>query len=111
MTTRKSGEGKPANRPGLRVVRGERDAAASSANPAQTIFDDVRSGRDRRDVEAAAAGRTVDESKRAASERRRGQVKQDAWWLDRDYVESHHFVQKAAGGRGRKSDDEPNSEE
>jgi hypothetical protein len=113
----KTGEDKPANRAGLRVVGGTQDAEASatrSADSAQAIFSDRRSGRDRREEAAkaaAAAARPEKDPPRSATERRRGQVKQEAWWLERDYVESHHFVQKSSAGRGRKPDDDSTPEE
>jgi hypothetical protein len=113
----RTGEGKPVNRPGLRVVGGAPEGAqpaAASTSPGQRIFEDKRSGRDRREEAAKAAraaGQAQDSTARASSERRRGQVRQEAWWLERDYVESHHFVQKASGGRGRKSDDDSITEE
>jgi hypothetical protein len=107
-----------ANRPGLRVVGGAQDGSPSAGgpgDPAQGIFVDRRTGRDRREEAAKAAraaGQVAQSSPpRASSERRRGQVKQDAWWLERDYVESHHFVQKSSAGRGRKSDDDSTPEE
>jgi hypothetical protein len=54
------------------------------------IFSDKRSGRDRREDSVQ-----VPDPRRQNPERRRGKP-QAAWWLERDYVESHHFVQKAA---------------
>jgi hypothetical protein len=119
MVTRntRAGDGKPASRPGLRVVGGAQEGGSPATTPAeqtQTIFEDRRSGRDRREEaakSARAAGQARDPTPRASSERRRGQVKQDAWWLERDYVESHHFVQKSSAGRGRKSDDDSTPEE
>ena len=50
-----------------------------------SIFDDVRSGRDRRDELAIGSGLP-----RSAADRRRGKV-DSAWWLERGYVDSHVF--------------------
>lgn len=48
------------------------------------------------------------ESRRTVSDRRKaGRGTQAAWWLERDYVESHHFVQKSSSSRTRKRDDTP----
>lgn len=59
---------------------------------AADIFGDKRSGRDRRDLEVS-----VDDTRRQRSDRRtRAVAAKTSWWLERDYVESHHFVQKAA---------------
>lgn len=117
MATRntKTGEDKPANRAGLRVVGGTQDGGAAASGPgeaSQAIFSDRRSGRDRRDEAAKAAAAKPDKGPpRSTAERRRGKVKQEAWWLERDYVESHHFVQKSSAGRGRKAEDDSTSEE
>ena len=85
------------NSPGSRSTLGGGNAAnrvadaAPSPEPAarapKTIFDDTRSGRDRR-LDSAP----VDDPRRKNPDRRRGKIK-GAWWLERDYVESHHFVQ------------------
>lgn len=85
-------------RPGLKVVgRGAPDQPPA----AEAIFSDKRSGRDRREEPGAKP-----DSRRSSPERRKGNVQQGAWWLERDYVESHHFVQKSASGRVRRRDPE-----
>ena len=79
--------------------------AASAANPSAeaaapeppahsgvTIFDETRSGRDRR-LDSAP----VDDPRRKNPDRRAGKKMKGAWWLERDYVESHHFVQTPRG--------------
>ena len=95
-TDGKAGSG--ANRPGLKVV-GRTNGAPPDApeGTGETMFGDKRSGRDRREDEEP-----VSESRRQANERRTRAVKQTAWWLERDYVESHHFVQKSSNSRSRK---------
>jgi hypothetical protein len=67
-------------------------AEASQAQQVEGIFSDKRSGRDRREDTVH-----VPDPRRQNPERRRGKP-QAAWWLERDYVESHHFVQKATRG-------------
>ena len=94
-TDGKAGSG--ANRPGLKVVGRPNGAPDVPEGPGEAMFGDKRSGRDRREDEEP-----VSESRRQASERRTCAVKQTAWWLDRDYVESHHFVQKSSNSRTRK---------
>lgn len=93
---RKTADGKAgssANRPGLKVV----DKSNGAPDEPGGIFGEKRSGRDRREDEEP-----VSDSRRRASERRTRAVKQTAWWLERDYVESHHFVQKSSSSRNRK---------
>ena len=85
--------GASANRPRLKVV-GKSDDVPDGPG---AIFGEKRSGRDRREDEEP-----VSDSRRQASERRTRAVKQTAWWLERDYVESHHFVQKSSSSRTRK---------
>jgi len=69
----------------------------------ESVFGDKRSGRDRREAQTS-----VTESRRTVSDRRKaGRGTQAAWWLERDYVESHHFVQKSSSSRSRKRDDTP----
>lgn len=101
-------EARMMGRSGLKVVKAtpppQPQPGAAPAPPPEQIFGDKRSGRDRRE-EAGAA----DDSRRTnAADRRRGNgaAGQGAWWLERDYVESHHFVQKAASPRARSQGDE-----
>jgi phage tail tape-measure protein len=76
----------------------------SSRTDTESIFGDKRSGRDRREQQTS-----VTESRRQVSDRRKaGRGAQAAWWLERDYVESHHFVQKSSSAKTRKRDDTPN---
>ena len=92
------------------MVRKVPDSKAGGAGSNRTprtdtegIFGDKRSGRDRREAQAS-----VTESRRTVSDRRKaGRGTQTAWWLERDYVESHHFVQKSASAKARKRDDTP----
>ena len=75
--------------------------------PPEDLFGEKRSGRDRREEQAPV----VDPRREATSERRRAALKQATWWLERDYVESHHFVQKASASRtrGKKVEDDKSS--
>lgn len=78
----------------------------TSRTVTEAIFGDKRSGRDRREQQTS-----VTESRRTVSDRRKaGRGAQAAWWLERDYVESHHFVQKSSSSRPRKRDDTPTGE-
>lgn len=61
------------------------------------MFLDRRSGRDRRDLPAAG-----DTFRRERTDRRSGigavgrsAITSGAWWLQRGYVDSHHFVENA----------------
>jgi len=102
----KNRDGKSGDRRDLRVVGGQQESgkkppAGESPPPApqEAIFGDNRSGRDRREE----AGQTHDSRRKATSDRRqRGRGQKSSWWLERDYVESHHFVQKSSSSRGRK---------
>ena len=86
--------GKAGGTPVDRPARAEADA----------IFGDKRSGVDRRADQSVSP----DETRRSNAERRRtNRTSKTAWWLERDYVESHHFLQKSAGGgRARRRDGE-----
>ena len=85
---------------------GGADSMRPSRTDTESIFGDKRSGRDRREAQAS-----VTESRRTVSDRRKaGRGTQAAWWLERDYVESHHFVQKSASTKSRKRDDTPTGE-
>lgn len=85
---------------------GGADSTRSSRTDTESIFGDKRSGWDRRKQQVS-----VTESRRALSDRRKaGRGAQAAWWLERDYVESHHFVQKSSSARTRKRDDTPPGE-
>jgi len=92
-----------------KIPDGKTGSAGSGRTPrtdTEGIFGDKRSGRDRREQQAS-----VTESRRTASDRRKaGRGTQAAWWLERDYVESHHFVQKSSSAKTRKRDDTPNGE-
>lgn len=89
------------SRHGLKVVRSAVEAPAPVSGE---MFGENRSGRDRREDE----GPTEDSRRVSTSERRKGNVKQAAWWLERDYVESHHFVQKSSSNRSRqRPEDQP----
>ncbi|MCG3169623.1 MAG: hypothetical protein CALGDGBN_01145 [Pseudomonadales bacterium] len=69
---------------------------------AEAIFGDKRTGQDRR-----GGSKPIDDNRRKAGERRKaGTGAQATWWLERDYVESHHFVQKSTASRGRAREDE-----
>ena len=61
-------------------------AAQAEAPAADLIFLDRRSGVDRRE----AQGRTYD-ARRSGIERRRSNVTPSSWWLDKSYVDTHHF--------------------
>jgi hypothetical protein len=96
---RKGRDEKSGKEPALKVVGGEPAQPAPAPPPQpEVIFHDARSGRDRREE----AGK-VEDSRRQSSERRSRKLK-GAWWLERDYVESHHFVQKSASSRRRRED-------
>jgi hypothetical protein len=90
------------------MVRKPSDAKVGSAGNGRPsrpdtdeIFGDKRSGRDRREGEQVSG----DEVRRSNTERRKaGRASKTAWWLERDYVESHHFLQKSTGPRTRKRD-------
>ena len=63
----------------------------------EDIFLDRRTGRDRRDFLGASA-----DSRRERSDRRlgigavgRAALAGGAWWLQRGYVDSHHFVENS----------------
>lgn len=91
---RKISDGKPG---GAGTSRGSRVDLES-------IFGDKRSGRDRRGTQQVS----VVESRRTVSDRRKaGRASKAAWWLERDYVESHHFVQKSSSSsRAHKRDED-----
>lgn len=74
-------------------------ARSEGSGHAEGIFSDSRSGRDRREE-----GPQVDDPRRQNAERRSSKP-QSAWWLRRDYVESHHFVQKGGVAPGMHGDD------
>jgi hypothetical protein len=106
MARKDSVFGGGASQPVLKVVRTTADArpapleaVAPPVPHAEAMFSDKRSGRDRRE-EAPQ----VDDPRRQNAERRSNKQK-SAWWLERDYVESHHFVQKAASAAGLHGDD------
>ena len=85
---------------------GGADSTRPSRTDTEAIFGDKRSGWDRRKQQVS-----VTESRREVSDRRKtGRGAQLAWWLERDYVESHHFVQKSSSSRVRKRDDTPSGE-
>jgi len=89
------------------AARRVRVVAARSNSGGEAIFREQRSGRDRREGE-----QTVEQESRGGADRRKRGVKQSSWWLERDYVESHHFVQNsssARGSRSRKKDKDPES--
>lgn len=87
---RKSSEGRP---PG---------SARKSEADAQSVFGDKRTGQDRREE-----AKPIPENRRKPGDRRKaGKGAQASWWLERDYVESHHFVQKSSASRHRKREDE-----
>jgi hypothetical protein len=65
---------------------GTPSAAPAEAPAADLIFLDRRSGVDRRE----AQGRTYD-ARRSGIERRRSNVTPSSWWLDKSYVDTHHF--------------------
>ncbi|MFM7275846.1 MAG: hypothetical protein ACKO4A_18720 [Gammaproteobacteria bacterium] len=69
----------------------------SSALP-EEIFLDRRSGRDRRDLRADAESSRSDRSDRRAGIPALGRsaLANGAWWLQRGYVDSHHFVENAS---------------
>ncbi len=73
---------------------------------AEPMFGDKRSGQDRR-----ADGEPIAENRRKAGDRRKPRTgTQVSWWLERGYVESHHFVQKSTGSRNQTPDDESSRE-
>lgn len=83
----------------------EAEATAAPSDPVQPgapapdlMFLDRRSGVDRRE----AQGRTHD-PRRSGIERRRSNVTPSCWWLDKNYVDTHHFsdVMPAEGNAGR----------
>ncbi len=72
-------------------------APVVAAALAEDMFLDRRSGRDRRDVHAVGTGNV-----RGKTDRRigigivgRAGLTGGAWWLQRGYVDSHHFVENA----------------
>ncbi len=70
---------------------------------AASVFSDMRSGQDRREE-----SEPIPENRRKAGDRRKaGARTRSEWWLDRGYVESHHFVQKSSGSREQTTEDEP----
>lgn len=95
---RKPSEGKAGKAGGAPVDRPARAEADS-------IFGDKRSGGDRRTDHSVSP---ADPRRSNAERRRTGRTSKTAWWLERDYVESHHFLQKssASGGRTRRRDEE-----
>jgi len=82
-------------------AQAQQAAEVPAARRGEGIFNDNRSGRDRREESAP-----VNDPRRQNPERRRGKS-QAAWWLERDYVESHHFVQRSASSRGMQPDEPP----
>lgn len=106
---RKGNDGKPGNRPGLRVIDktdGWSTAPVKGAGPSEAIFSDKRSGRDRRELQAKIG----DSRRKAGVDRRQRTRARTSWWLERDYVESHHFVQKSSSGRARRRELNPTEE-
>src|SRR5262245_35484106 len=99
---RKNRDEKTGKEPALKVVgapeNGEAPAPPAPPVP-EAIFHDKRSGRDRREDEG-----NVEDSRRQATAERRTSKMKGAWWLARDYVESHHFVQKSSSSRRRRED-------
>jgi len=72
----------------------------------ESMFGDKRSGQDRR-----ADSEPIAENRRKAGDRRKQRTgTQASWWLERGYVESHHFVQKSTGARNQPPDDESSRE-
>lgn len=70
------------------------------------MFGDKRSPRDRREENLPTA-----ENRRKSGERRKaGGRTQTAWWLERGYVESHHFVQKSTASRETPAEDDSSRE-
>lgn len=65
---------------------GAPSAAQPEAPSADLMFLDRRSGVDRRE----AQGRSYD-ARRSGTERRRSNVTPSSWWLDKSYVDTHHF--------------------
>lgn len=83
------------------VLKGTAPGLPSALPPvaasAEDMFRDRRSGRDRRDL-----GGSSEVSAREKSDRRigigavgRSVLTNGAWWLQRGYVDSHHFVENA----------------
>ena len=61
-------------------------AVQPEAPSPELIFLDRRGGVDRRE----AQGRAHD-ARRSGIERRRSNVTPSSWWLDKNYVDTHHF--------------------
>jgi hypothetical protein len=97
-----AGQGKAPATNGKAAPANPKAAASHASRPDPGMFEDKRTGKDRR----LLVMRQVMNSRREAGERRRAVMKQSTWWLQRDYVESHHFVQKSSRSRDRSSDDD-----
>jgi len=85
---------------------GKTGGAGSTRAPrkdSDSIFGDKRSGRDRREEMQPF----TEESRRGTGDRRKtGRSSKAAWWLERDYVETHHFLQKSSSSRSSRRDDD-----
>ena len=89
----------------------QKDVAPSGGNPASRVvekaksaavpqsllpemFSDPRSGKDRRETRGQA-----NDPRRVNGERRRSK-RNSAWWLEKSYVDAHHFSVKSATNKG-----------
>jgi hypothetical protein len=93
--------------------RSDRPRPAETRKPApaesyvETIFMDPRAGRERRNRPAATPSDDARRYKRRPGDRRRSLSAKLDWWLQRNYVDSHHFIIKpAAHSRNRKRQDD-----
>ena len=84
--------------PGSDAAGAHSGAAQPEAPSPELIFLDRRSGVDRRETQ----GRAHD-ARRSGIERRRSNVTPSSWWLDKNYVDTHHFSDgmPAEGSAGR----------
>ncbi len=89
-----------------RPVESRKPAPADSLS--ETIFSDPRSGRERRDRSDASGPDNPRRYKRRPGDRRHSLSAKLEWWLQRSYVDSHHFIIKPAAhrrNRNRQDDD------